>query len=221
VDLWRVELHTAHCKCTNHSHGKPKFFSDSVCSACVSEPVWADLNAEASPFPCLPAHVPLNHVYDPSLVESCHHSARSTGFFGPFRRSFTADFRPSSLGKSSSVRFTFILTCWCDREDSNLHPFQDKHLKLARLPISPRSHVSRQTCICLPSPTVQVGTRSTLVDVEGFEPTQTYWHCHSLTTSLSLLGMHIRDIWRTKRRCRVKFHPGFKLGIEPRTLQLQ
>jgi hypothetical protein len=105
VDLWRVELHTAHCKCTNHSHGKPKFFSDSVCSACVSEPVWADLNAEASPFPCLPAHVPLNHVYDPSLAESCHQSARSTGFFGSFRRSFTADFRLSSLGKSSSVRY--------------------------------------------------------------------------------------------------------------------
>jgi hypothetical protein len=59
---------------------------------------------------------------------------------------------------------------WCDREDSNLHPFQDKHLKLARLPISPRSHVSRQTCICLPSPTVQVGTRSILVGTAGVEP---------------------------------------------------
>ena len=38
-------------------------------------------------------------------------SARSTGIFRSFRRSFTADFRPSVLGQSSSVRFTsFILT---------------------------------------------------------------------------------------------------------------
>lgn len=30
---------------------------DDPCSACVSERLWADLSAEAPPFPCLPAHV--------------------------------------------------------------------------------------------------------------------------------------------------------------------
>lgn len=44
--------------------------SISECSACVSEPVWADLNAEASPFPCLPAHVPLRYktIWEPSVM---------------------------------------------------------------------------------------------------------------------------------------------------------
>jgi hypothetical protein len=28
----------------------------------------------------------------------------------------------------------------CGREDSNLHPFQDQDLNLARLPVSPRPH---------------------------------------------------------------------------------
>ena len=29
---------------------------------------------------------------------------------------------------------------WCGREDLNLHPLQDYHLKVARLPIPPRPH---------------------------------------------------------------------------------
>jgi hypothetical protein len=127
VDLWRVELHTAHCKCTNHSHGKPKFCSDSDCSACVSEPVWADLNAEASPFPCLPAHVPLNHVYDPSLAESCHQSARSTGFFGSFRRSFTAQeasFLRLSWDRARQYVSFFILTHGATERTRTFTPFR-------------------------------------------------------------------------------------------------
>lgn len=30
---------------------------------------------------------------------------------------------------------------WCGREDLNLHPLQDYHLKVARLPIPPRPHI--------------------------------------------------------------------------------
>lgn len=32
-----------------------------------------------------------------------------------------------------------------------------------------------------------------LVGAVGFEPTQTYWHCHSFTASLSLQGMRTHE----------------------------
>lgn len=35
--------------------------------------------------------------------------------------------------------------------------------------------------------------RAIVVGAVGFEPTQSYWHCHSFTASLSLQGMRTHE----------------------------
>jgi hypothetical protein len=54
---------------------------------------------------------------------------------------------PNNRGRDEADALTEQLrTLWCGREDLNLHPLQDYHLKVARVPIPPRPHASVNIC---------------------------------------------------------------------------
>ena len=61
-------------------------------------------------------------------------------------------------------------------ETRTLNP-KDMDLNHARIPIPPQTRYAKRL----------------MVELVGFEPTQTYWHCHSFTASLSLQGMQTHE----------------------------